>query len=202
MLLDLLVSTNYLERVGAKRQTTLLDDYDLDAVRGEWIGRQVASSRGRYPVEHDPIRRYCHMVGDTNPLYLDPDVARAGPYGRVIAPLPLVPYFAGNGPWPRRSATGEQSHVAARFTFGVPTPGDRGLNMNIAWSYLEPVGVGDQLSAEVVIDDIFMKPVRLDPAAIWIVTLSSIRNQVGHVVMETRNTVLVHRSRAEQTPDE
>jgi acyl dehydratase len=187
--------------VSAKRQSaTALDSYDLDAVRSEWIGRTVASSRGRYPVEHDPIRRYCHMVGDTNPLYLDPEVARAGPYGRVIVPLPLVPYFAGNGPWPRRSAQGG-SHVAARFAYGVPTPGDRGLNMNTVWSYLKPVGVGDHLRAEVAIDDIFMKSVRLDPAAVWIVTLSSIRNQAHQVVMETRNTVLVHRARTEVQTD-
>jgi acyl dehydratase len=186
-----------------ERQTrAALAEYDLDAVRSGWIGRTVASSRGRYPVEHDPIRRYCHMVGDTNPLYLDPDEARAGPYGRVIVPLPLVPYFAGNGPWPRPVPTGEGRVASRSFTHGVPTPGDRGLNMNTAWAYLEPVGVGDQLAARVVIDDIFIKPVRLDPAAIWIVTLTSIRNQVDQVVMETRNTVLVHRSRAELTGDE
>jgi acyl dehydratase len=187
--------------MSAKRQSAAtLESYDVDAVRSEWIGRTVASSRGRYPVEHDPIRRYCHMVGDTNPLYLDPEIANTGPYGRVIAPLPLVPYFAGNGPWPRRSAQGAPP-ATTRFTYGIPTPGDRGLNMNTAWNYLQPVGVGDQLTAEVQIDDIYMKPVRLDPAAVWIVTLSSIRNQANQIVMETRNTVLVHRARTETATD-
>jgi acyl dehydratase len=187
--------------MSAKRQPAAAPDgYDLDAVRSNWIGRTVASSLGRYPVEHDPIRRYCHMVGDTNPLYLDPEIARTGPYGRVIVPLPLVPYFAGNGPWPRRPAQGAP-RATARFTYGVPTPGDRGINMNTAWSYLQPVGVGDRLSAEVLIDDIYLKAVRLDPAAVWIVTLSSIRNQASQVVMETRNTVLVHRARTEGATD-
>jgi acyl dehydratase len=171
-------------------------DYDVDAVRHEWIGRSVAASVGRYPVEHDPIRRYCHMIGDTNPLFLDPEVARRGPHRRVIAPLPLVPYFAGNGPWPKRSESG-QRHVAARFTYGVPTPGDRGLNLSTAWFYLVPVGIGDHLRAEVVIDDIFMKPVRLDAAAIWIVTRTDIFNQDAETVVQSRNTVLVHRSHGE-----
>jgi acyl dehydratase len=178
----------------------LLDDYDLEAVRRDWLGKSVASSCGRYPVEHDPIRRYCHMVGDTNPLFLDAELARLGPYGRVIAPLPLVPYFAGNGPWPRRTTNGER-HVAARFTYGVPTPGDRGLNLNTVWTYRVPVGVGDQLRAVVTIDDIFMKPVRLDPSAIWIVTLTAIQNQDDVTVMTSRNTVLVHRSQAEVAGD-
>lgn len=196
--LALVVSAYYFGLMAQERQSRAAPaEYDLDAVRSEWIGRTVASSRGRYPVEHDPIRRYCHMVGDTNPLYLDPDEARAGPYGRVIVPLPLVPYFAGNGPWPRHSVMRERRAASPSFTYGVPTPGDRGLNMNTTWTYLQPVGVGDQLRAQVVINDVFTKPVRLDPAAIWIVTLTSIRNQVDEIVMETRNTVLVHRSRAE-----
>jgi acyl dehydratase len=85
----------------------------------------------------------------------------------------------------------------ARFTYGVPTPGDRGLNLSTAWSYLVPVGVGDHLRAEVVIDDIFMKPVRLDPAAVWIVTRTDISNQDAETVVQSRNTVLVHRSPTE-----
>jgi acyl dehydratase len=178
------------------RSPSGLGGYDVDAVRREWIGRSVAASVGRYPVEHDPIRRYCHMIGDMNPLFLDPEIASRGPHGRVIVPLPLVPYFAGNGPWPRRSEPGERK-VAARFTYGVPTPGDRGLNLSTAWSYLVPVGVGDHLRAEVVIDDIFMKPVRLDPAAVWIVTRTDISNQDAETVVQSRNTVLVHRSPTE-----
>lgn len=173
-----------------------VEGYDIDAVRADWVGRSVASSVGRYPVEHDPIRRYCHMIGDTNPLFLDPEVAAAGPHGRVIVPLPLVSYFAGNGPWPRRSGSGE-GHAVARFTYGVPTPGDRGLNLSTSWTYLVPVGVGDRLRAEVVVDDVFVKPVRLDPAAVWIVTRTDIHNQDGITVVQSRNTVLVHRSHAE-----
>jgi acyl dehydratase len=167
--------------------------YDLEAVRLEWIGRTVATSVGRYPVEHDPIRRYCHMIGDTNPLFVDPEAAQRGPHGRVIAPLPLVPYFAGNGPWPRNAVPTS----TPRFTYGVPTPGDRGLNMGTAWSYLAAVGVGDRLRASVVIDDIYAKGVRLDPAAVWIVSRTDIFNQDDYLVVQTRNTLLVHRAKAE-----
>jgi acyl dehydratase len=170
---------------------TAIVGYDLDQVRREWIGRVVATSAGRYPVEYDPIRRYCHMVGDRNPLFLDAEAARQGPHGEVIVPLPLVAYFAGNGPWPRRS-TGPS--LTRGFTYGIPTPGDRGINVSTAWEYLEPARVGDRLRAEVVITDISMKPLRLDPSAVRIVTETRVFNQHGALVTLGSNTVLVHRS--------
>jgi acyl dehydratase len=165
--------------------------YDIEGVRREWAGKVVARSEGRYPVEYDPIRRYCHMVGDTNPLFLDPDLARQGPHGDVVVPLPLVAYFAGNGPWPRRSVG---PSLARGFTYGVPTPGDRGINMSTVWNYLEPVRVGDRLRAEVRIGDVFVKPIRIDPLAVWIVTEIRVSNQRDAVVAVGGNTVVVHRS--------
>jgi acyl dehydratase len=176
-----------------------IDDYDLEEVRATWVGRVVATSVGRYPVEYDPIRRYCHMVRDANPLYLDPETAKQGPFGSVICPGPFIPFFAGQGPWPKRPS---QAGDRPSFTFGIPTPGDRGINMNTAWEFLVPVRVGDSLRAEVRVADLFMKPIRLDPAAVWIVTETRISNQAGDVVAVCRNTVLVHRAPTTTATDE
>jgi acyl dehydratase len=169
-------------------------DYPIERVRSEWIGKIVQRSRGRFPVEHDPIRRWCHMVGDTNPLYLDPEYAATGPYGAVIVPPPLTPFFAGNGPWPRRAAAEDGYKRAPGFTSGVPTPGDRGINMGIRWQYLLPVRVGDRLESERTVSDVFVKPIRLDPLTVWIVTETRISNQRNELVAVGHNTVLVHRS--------
>jgi acyl dehydratase len=168
------------------------DDYDIEVVRSEWIGLVVDSSEGRYPVEYDPIRRYCNMIHDDNPLYLDLEVARQGPYGAVIAPGPLLPYFAGGGPWPRTPKTGERR---PGWTYGVPTPGDRGINLEVSWEYRQPVRVGDRLSSETRIADIFVKPIKIDPRAVCIVTESRLTNQRDEVVAACRNSVLVHRSK-------
>jgi acyl dehydratase len=165
--------------------------YDIESVRAEWVGRVVSASRGRYPVEHDPIRRWCHMVGDLNPLYLDPEAAASGPHGEVIAPLTLVPSFAGNGPWPKHA---NREGAPPGFTLGVPTPGDRGINMGVAWEYSVPVRIGDRLRAEVRIADVFVKAIRLDPEAVWIVADTEIFNQDDVKVVVMRNTVLVHRT--------
>ena len=183
------------------RNTPAVDGpaFDVAAVRSQWVDRVVSRSAGRYPVEYDPIRRYCHMVGDTNPLFLDRAAAAAGPYGEVICPGPLIPYFAGNGPWPRRRA---HTDPGPRFTLGVPTPGDRGINMTTSWDYLVPVRVGDQLTAQVRIADVFVKAIRLDPEAVWIVSETDVENQHAALVARGRNTVLVHRAPADAASDE
>ena len=60
--------------------------YDIDAVREKYIGFQTAKARGRYPVEHDPIRRHCHMVEDNNPLFIDPKYAATTEFGVNLCP--------------------------------------------------------------------------------------------------------------------
>lgn len=174
-------------------------DYDINRVRSDWIGVVVDRSVGRYPVEYDPIRRYCNMIHDLNALFLDPTAARGGPYGEVIAPGPLLPYFADGGPWPRKPKAG-----AGRpgWTYGVPTPGDRGINLEVAWEYRKPVRVGDRLSSETRIADVFLKPIKIDPEAVCIVTERRFENQHAEIVAACRNTLLVHRSKRQIAGDE
>lgn len=160
-------------------------DYDIEAVRADWIGRKTERRRGRYPVEYDPIRRHCHMVDDDNPLFLDPDFAAGTSHGGVIAPPVLAGYFAGNGVWPSL----DEPNVMG----DVPTRGERLINMNVAWEYHAPVRVGDWLSSESEVVDIFEKPIRLDPKAVWIVTERRIYNQRDELVATNRNTLLTHR---------
>jgi hypothetical protein len=179
------------------------DAYDLAAVRLEWLGKVIGRGSGKYPVEHDPIRRHCHMAGDANPLFSDPNFARdQGPYGVVIVPPSRLPlYFAGRGPWPRRSndepgARNDAAKPAAqpRFTLGVPTPGNRGINMATAWDYFQPIRVGDHLTSVLSIIDIFIKAIKLDDQAVWIVSQTQFFNQDQVEVARWRNTTLVHRS--------
>jgi acyl dehydratase len=170
-------------------------DYDLDAVRAEWVGKLISEAKGRYPVEYDAIRRHCHMVGDLNPAFLDPEIAKDGPYGAVIVPPSMLPtYFAASGPWPPTQASGTDATSTAVFSFGVPTPGDRGINMEVQWEFIEPVRVGDRLRLELRIADVFIKPIKLDPYAIWIITETTFFNQHDHEVSKWRNTMLIHRS--------
>jgi acyl dehydratase len=168
--------------------------YDLEQVRSEWVGKQTEPSPGRYPVEHDPIRRHCHMVDDTNPLFLDPDYAKGTRHGGVIAPPVMADYFAGLGAWPPSS--GGRSLVRE-----VPTPGDRLVNLVNEFEYLQPIHVGDRLSSFMKVADVFIKPTRLDPLSTWIVTETHIQNQRGETVAIGRNTLLTHRTPEEVAAD-
>ncbi len=169
------------------------DGYDIEAVRREWIGVKTELRPGRYPVEYDSIRRHCQMVEDTNPLFLDPEYAAAGKWGEVIAPPVMVDYFAGNGAWPR-----VQEPDATR---GIPTRGDRAINLNTAWDFLQPIKVGDRLSRQTEVVDIYEKAIRLDPKAVWTVTETRIYNQDGELVAVGRNTLLRHRTPEEVAAD-
>jgi len=166
--------------------------YDIDTVRDEWIGKRSDTTRGRYPVEYDAIRRHCHMVEDTNPRFLDPDSPEAQTTHGVVAPPVMVEYFAGQGVWP-------PSQDGPRLLTQVPTPGDRFINMGNELEFLQPLHIGDHLSSYVKIADVLQKPIRLDPLATWIVTETHFLNQNGDEVAIGRNTLHVHRSPDEVT---
>ena len=169
-----------------------MSTYDLDAVRKKYVGKEYAISRGRYPVEYDPIRRHCHMVDDTNPLFLDPIYAKKTRYGEVVCPPSgwLAMYFASLGPWPP---------AFEALVPMVPTPGKRIINMSQEVEWFHPIKVGDQLSVGRRVLDIFRKPTSIDPEAIWIVSESTIINQREEVACTVRNTLLTHRTPEEVT---
>jgi acyl dehydratase len=58
------------------------------AVNADGIGKTYTPTN--YAVGREKVREYARAVGETNPLYLDVDAARAAGYGDVVAP----PMFA------------------------------------------------------------------------------------------------------------
>lgn len=159
--------------------------YDIEEVRRKYIGFETKKTRGRYPVEHDPIRRHCHMVEDNNPLFIDPDQeggAHCSPSGW------LAHYFASLGPWPA---------VFEPLFPVVPTPGKRIVNMSQEVEWSARIRVGDHLSVVRRIADVYQKGITIDPEAVWIVAEAIITNQRDEEVCVVRNTLLTHR-----TPEE
>ena len=172
------------------------ENYDLEKVRKEWLGEKAPKQVGRYPVEHDPIRRHEHMTRGKNPMFLDPDWCKENsPYGAVVAPPVMVDYFAGAGAWPR-----EGSFLEGR-PLDVPTLGDRAINLNTEWEFIKPIKVGDHIWCQMEVADIFMKGIRLDPKAIWIINQTNYYNQDDELVAISRNTGLRHRSPEEVAAD-
>ncbi|MCP4682742.1 MAG: MaoC family dehydratase [Desulfobacterales bacterium] len=145
------------------------------------IGKETETTAAPYPVEYEPIRRYCMMVDDTNPLFQDPDYAKKTQYGDVILP-PFAPFgiMAGN-------------FISAITKALPPLPGPYVINMAQEWEWMKPIKVGDRLSTKTRLSDVHIKKIRIDPKAFWIVFETEVSNQNGDVVCIYKNILLNHR---------
>ena len=178
------------------------DQFDIDKIREEYVGRKGQRRDGLYPVEHDPIRRHEHMCHGLNPLFIDPKYGQESQYGTNIAPGVMADYFAGDGTWP---VWGGGPDISARLIgdteLDVPTLGDRAINLSTTWEFFRPIKVGDVLWSQPSVADVYMKPIKLDPKAVWIVNETHFYNQNDELVALSRNTGLRHRSPEEVAAD-
>lgn len=107
-----------------------ITEAELDRLRRN-VGKPYAIEKPtvRY-VNQDSIARIAQAVGDMNPLWIDPDHARASRYGKLVAP-PAIFYAVGWGSWDMRRGDG--------------LPGVHGLHSGDHWKYYRPVMEGDVL---------------------------------------------------------
>ncbi|MFH1243162.1 MAG: MaoC family dehydratase N-terminal domain-containing protein [Pseudomonadota bacterium] len=160
------------------------------------IGKETAPITAPYPVEYEPIRRYCMMVDDTNPLFLDPEYAEKARYGGVVLP-PFAPFGIVSRGSPEVMDTlggGEDSVLP-------PTPGKFLINLAQEWEWFRPVLVGDRLTTKIRLSDVYIKAIRIDPKAFWLTLEFEISNQRGEDVCLVRNILLSHRSPEEVATD-
>ena len=113
------------------------------AVKKELIGKRHPPKS--YEVGREKIREYARAVGEENPVYHDPDAARAAGFANVVAP----PMFC--------------------VVYSSPAMGpavlDPELGINLAlmvhgsqeFEWQEPVVAGDEITTEVTVKDIYEK---------------------------------------------
>jgi acyl dehydratase len=153
-------------------------DWDLAGVRRAWEGHETPLTWGRYPVEHDPIRRHCHMVDDANPRFL----------ARGECPPVMVDYFAAGG------AGADTEPDILPLVRAIPTPGDRLVNLGHEFEWHRTVRVGERLGARHRVQSIEVRPTRLDPLSVWIRTATTIVSERADVVATRLNQIMVHRA--------
>jgi acyl dehydratase len=160
------------------------------------IGMEGKPKKFRYPVEYEPIRRYCAMTDDDNPLFLDPQYAAESKYGGVVLP-PFAPFGImddGNKDM--------MMSLTANADRGIPpTPGKYLINMGQEWEFFKPVHVGDWLSVTNRLGDVYIKPTRVDPKSFWVITEFHYSNQKEEKVCIIKNILLTHRSPEEIAED-
>lgn len=161
----------------------------------QWIGRETRIRWGAYPVEREPIRRWCHMVKDTNRLYLDEEYAKRGRWGGIICPPPMIPLFAGrhvgSDPELDFSAMTEADEEQVR----PATPDWTSLHVGERFEFLRVVRVGDRIGFKRRLVDVYVKGIRSNPAACWVVEDSLFYNQDLDLVAVKRDTAILHPKR-------
>ncbi len=109
-------------------------------VRTDAIGKTYPATT--YAVGREKIREYAHAVGETNPLYLDVDTARAAGYADVVAPPMFAVVYAGRSLWP----------VLFDPELGIDFPNMLHASQDFDWG---PVVVaGEEIETTVTVKDI------------------------------------------------
>ena len=139
----------------------------------------VESEPTVHEVERGSIRRFADAVGDPNPLYRDPDAARAAGYADVIAP---PTYLRALMPDPAIPP--------------YPRPHPDVLDGGSAWRYFRPVQAGQRMTVTWKLADAKERDGRLGPMVIA-TTEISYRGEDGALAATQRST-LIHYEPAPQ----
>ena len=106
----------------------------------EAVGKTYPSTT--YAVGREKIKEYAHAVGETNPVHLDVDAARAAGYRDVVAPPMFAAFFA----WYAGLARGGVARIGQIQLAQAP--------LTLLWAGLflgEAVTVGSALTAVLVV---------------------------------------------------
>ena len=120
----------------------------------------------------------------------------------IFATLGLPSRPSSSGPaidWPPSRPDGRADDL------DPPTAGTRSINLGGTLEFRERVFVGDRLGSKVRLVDVYLKRIKIDPEAFWIVTETLYLNQDERVVAVNQNTLIRHRDRdqiAATTPEQ
>jgi 3-hydroxybutyryl-CoA dehydratase len=129
-----------------------------------------------YLVTAEKIASFCAAVGDRNPLYVDSEAARAGPYGEVIAPPAFVASF----------------RYADKVFDQIPRFGGGGLMAGIDFELETPIRVGDSIRVSSELKEIYEKTGRSGTMAFAVIR-STLINQNGEVVARVDHRMMKRR---------
>jgi acyl dehydratase len=118
-----------------------------------------------YLVTAERIASFCSVVGDHNPLYVDSEAAKAGPYRGIIAPPAFVASF----------------HYADNVFDQLPRFGGGRLMSGIDFELEAPIRAGDSIRVSSEVKEIYEKTGRTG-TMVFVVVRSTLTNQNGEVV--------------------
>ena len=146
----------------------------------DMIGRQLSTGSATVTAEH--VAAFARALGDPDPLYIDADAARRGPFGALIAP-PTYPI----------------AFMIEAMSGGMDTFLELGLNFvtlvhgEQEFEYVRPIKVGETLTLTGRIADVYEKTGgsgTLD----FVVLETEGRDAGGKPVFYSRNTLISRRA--------
>ena len=133
----------------------------------------VEHESGPFPVTREIINAYTRSVGDDNPIFTDPDAARAAGYPDLVAPPSLCALFE----------RGELPDIRLQF-------GHRQFHGGQRVEPRAPIVAGDTLTASSHLKDVYTKTGR-SGVMVHVVWETTFRNQRGAVVADVQRSQVV-----------
>ena len=136
-----------------------------------YVGRSVSSPES-YEVTRTKIREFADAIGDPNPLYRDPEAAKASGHADVVAPptFPIVFCFAAS-----QQLLDELGIALHRVVHGEQR-----------FSYTRPVRAGDRLACTVTVEKI-----RTVAGNDFLTTRTDVASDTGEPVLTAWSTLVV-----------
>jgi len=160
--------------------------------RDEIIG--MPTGKSTITIERGPVTQFAASVTDTNPVYRDRDAAIAA--GFTDIPVPPTYFFSAAGFWGAfaedQPADANPGRNPTMEVIGkLMAKGGIVLHGEQEFEYHKPVVVGDRVSSEGKVVDLYQKQSG-DRTMTFLVTENQFRNQDGELVLTARMN-LIHR---------
>lgn len=122
----------------------------LKAFEGQEVDALVAPD----PVNQAMIRHWVEAMGDTNPVYTDPEAAAASVHGEIIAPAVMLQAWPMQGLHGNRREAGDTNPQTRLFNL-LESEGFVGVvATNCEQEYVRMLHLGDRITTRAVIDDV------------------------------------------------
>jgi len=144
------------------------------------IGRVLSTGSATVTAEH--VAAFARALGDLNPLYLDAEAGRRGPFGSVVAP-PTYPIAF----MTQAMAGGMDTFLELGLNFMTLVHGEQ------EFEYARPIGVGETLTLTGRIADVYEKS-GSSGTLDFVVLETEASDAEGRPVFFSRNTLISRRA--------
>src|SRR2546425_1281245 len=144
------------------------------------IGRVLSTGSATVQAEH--VAAFARALGDANPLYSDPEAARRGPFGTLVAP-PTYPIAF----MTQALAGGASAFLELGLDFMTLVHGEQ------EFEYTRPIRAGETLTLTGRVADIYEKT-GSSGTLDFVVLETEARDSEGQPVFFSRNTLISRRA--------